>query len=301
MKIREKIKDWYVNYTKLKWTVGVADFDPDAILDPGKRLNIHWVKHKNKGSWFADPFILSVTEDFVFILVEEFVYSANKGRISRLKVNRHSWELEKIDPVIEQGTHLSFPAYYRKNGKVYIYPENSQSGKLSLFEYDEDSGVAAKVGVLSNCPLADAVIWQMDGKKVVMATTSPDDNGRVLDIYPYHEIQPREKEEPVERISFPERIARNAGMPFDIQGRLFRPAQDCARRYGESVIIQEVSRTDEGFQFKEVKRFYSPLTSHSVAFHTFNVFEDKYIAVDAEGMRNGLLADLFYKLREKVR
>ena len=75
MKIKERIKNRYVDFTQLRWTVGVADFDPETILDPKKKLKIHWIKHKNKSSWFADPFILSVTEDHIFILVEEFVYS----------------------------------------------------------------------------------------------------------------------------------------------------------------------------------------------------------------------------------
>ena len=140
MSLKEKLKNWYVNFTQLRWTVGVADFDPKAILDPKSKLKIHWVKHHCRESWFADPFILSITEDYVYILVEEFIYSLNRGRISRLKVNRHNWKLERIDPIIEQKTHMSFPAYYWENGEVYIYPENTLTGKLTLFEYDEETG-----------------------------------------------------------------------------------------------------------------------------------------------------------------
>lgn len=295
------IKDAYLNYTTFRWTVGIADYDENAILTPGSKLNVHWVKHSIKDSWFADPFILSETEDFIYLLVEQVFYSNNKGIISRLKIGKRGWELLAIEPIIEISTHLSFPAYFRKNGKVYIYPENTKTGKLTLYEYDESSGKAVPIRDISLSPLADAVIWQMGDKKVILATKAPNDNGRVLEAHPFYETVSPEKEGPMESISFPERIARNAGIPFEIDGRFFRPAQNCERRYGECVIIQEVIQSEVGLHFNEVNRFYSPLPSYKVAFHTFNVFEKKYIAVDAEGMRYGRLAQFLYLLREKLR
>ena len=301
MGVKNILKTAYLNYTTLKWTVGIAEYDEKAILTPKSKLNIHWVKHNIKDSWFADPFILSVTEDFIYLLVEQVFYSSNIGRISRLKVDRKDWILLQIDPVIELSTHLSFPVYFREKGKVYIYPESTKTGKLTLYEYDESTGKAEPIRDLSLFPLADAVIWQKEGKKVILATKSPNDNGRVLDIYSYHDNGVDKKEEPIESVFFPERIARNAGIPFEIKGRQFRPAQNCAKRYGECVIIQEIIKSENGIQFNEVNRFYSPLPSHRVAFHTFNVFEDKYIAVDAEGMRYGLLARILFSIRECFR
>ena len=301
MKLKESLKNWYLHFTQLKWTVGVADYDPEAILDPKIKLKIHWVKHNSRESWFADPFILSVTENFVFILVEEFIYARNKGRISRLKIDRKSWKLLQVDPVIDIATHLSFPVYYREEDKVYIYPESTKTGRLALYEYDEAIGTAEFFRDLSLAPLADAVIWKMNDKRVLAATTSPNDNGKVLDIYSYHENAPIEKDVPIDSFSFSENIARNAGIPFEIQGRLFRPAQNCSRHYGECVIIQEIINKEGRFQFKEINRFYSPLYSHRVAFHTFNVFENQYVAVDAEGMRYGIIPQLLFFIRERFR
>lgn len=298
MNLKERLKNWYVNYTLLRWTVGVAEFDPDAILNPKGKLRIHWIKHHCKDRWFADPFILLMTDDYIFILVEEFLYSCNRGRISRLKVNRHTWKLEQIDPVIEQETHLSFPAYYREGGKVYIYPENTLSGKLTLFEYDEDSGIATKVRDLSDYPLADAVLWKLEGRDVILATTAPNDSGRKLDIYPYSS---ETDAAPVDSIAFKTKVARNAGVPFHAQGRTIRPAQDCTRFYGGCVVLQDMVVENGEVAFKEIRRLHSPLFKYGHAFHTFNVFEDKYVAVDAEGFRNGLPAQLLFFIREHFR
>lgn len=298
MSLRQFIKKWFIRLTEFKWIVGVAEYDPDIIFDNKKGLLIHWIKNLPKDSWFADPFILAETDTHVHILVEEFFYADNKGRISKLIVNRDNWKLEQIIPVIEIQTHLSFPAYYQENGKVYIYPESTKSGKLTLYEYDERCGSTTPVRVLSESPLADAVIFDDGEKPCIMATTSPNDNGNTLDFYP---LGSGPAPGPEKRVSFKTRIARNAGIPFTARGRLFRPAQDCTKRYGSCVVIQECVKEGDSFQFNEIRRFYSPLFKYNVGFHTFNVYEGKYVAVDAEGFRYGLIALFLYHIREFFR
>lgn len=298
MSFRQNIKDWYIRYTEFKWTVGVAEYDPETILDNDKKLKIHWIKGAPETSWFADPFILSETDSHIVLLVEEYVYATRKGRISKLVVNRHSWELEQVIPIVDIPTHLSFPAYYRENGKVYIYPESTQSGKLTLYEYDGQEGPAVPVKVLSNHPLADAVIWNSGTKEYILATTSPKDNGKILDFYPYREGPDAEAEM---HYQFSTYMARNAGMPFSVNGRRIRPAQDCTGHYGSCVVLQEITGQDGKLSFKEVRRLRSPLFLYSEGFHTFNVFGGRLAAVDAQGFRHGLLARIIYRIREHFR
>ncbi|MBO4571264.1 MAG: hypothetical protein J5699_05005 [Bacteroidales bacterium] len=298
MSLRHNIKQRYLRFTEFKWIVGVAEFDSGLVLDPRKKPRIHWIKSDVKGSWFADPFILSETGDHINLLVEEYEYAKRKARISKLVVNRHDWNLEQIVPVIEIPTHLSFPAYYRENGKVYIYPESTKSGKLTLYEYDEESGRTTPVREISDCPLADATLWNSDGKQYILATTAPKDNGKVLDFYP---VTDTPSKSPESQYSFKSYTARNAGLPFDIEGRTIRPAQDCTGRYGSCVVLQEVKRDNGRIRFEEVKRLYSPLLRYNLAFHTFNVFENRLVAVDAQGFRNGWPAQIAYYFRELFR
>ena len=298
MGLKKTLKLNYLNFTTFKWIVGVAEYNAKDVVNPQKQLKIHWIKNPPKDSWFADPFIISETEKYISILVEEYFYSNRKGRISKLIVNRDTWNLEQVVPVIELDTHLSFPAYYREGGKVYIYPESTKSGKLTLYEYDETAGTAKAVKVICDSPLADAVIFEKDGYKKILATTSPRDNGKVLDIYPYDD---NPAIAPENSITFQTNIARNAGLPFKIGDCLIRPAQDCTKSYGSCVVLQEMRVIDDEFDFKELRRFYSPLFRYREAFHTFNVFEGRLVAVDAEGFRYGLIAQLVYHLRELFR
>ena len=296
MSFRDKIKDLYLRSTQYKWTVGVAEYDESVILSKDRKLKIHWIKDRHKGSWFADPFILSVSDDYVFILVEEVMYDTGKGRISKLTVDRHDWRLLKIEPLLSISTHLSFPNFYRKNGRVYIFPESTSSGRLTLYEYDEDSGSIREVNTLCDSPVADAVLFNHNGKDVILGTTSPEDNGRVLDVYSLPDAVTGESSI-VQKISFPTRVARNAGRVFTIDGKNYRPAQDCSKAYGECVVIQEMENVDGTLTFNEVRRFYSHCFNHWVAFHTFNVYENQYIAVDAEGFRSGLFGWAVSKVR----
>lgn len=298
MSLKRELKQWYLRFTTFKWVVGIADFNRDVVFSPDNKLKIHWIKKTPRGSWFADPFILSESEDVISLFVEEFFYSNKKGRISKLVVNKHTWKLEQVAPVIELNTHLSFPAYFREGGRVYIYPESTKSGKLTLYEYDENVGIVKAVKVICDSPLADAVLFEQDGHKKILATTSPYDNGKVLDIYPCDD---NPAIEPERKITFKTNVARNAGLPFKIEDRIIRPAQDCTKTYGSCVVLQEMEVKDDEIDFKEIRRFYSPLFRYREAFHTFNVFENRLLAVDAEGFRYGLIAQLVYHLRELLR
>lgn len=298
MALRQSLKNWYLRRTEFKWVVGVAEYSPETILDKSRRLKIHWVKNLPRESWFADPFILSAAQDKIYLLVEEFVYTTQKGRISKLVVNRHSWTLEQVIPIIDISTHLSFPAYFRENGKVYIYPESSRSGKLTLYEYDEGAETTSPVNVLSNYPLADGVFLDAGEKRYIMATTLPRDNGKVLDLYP---VAAGPDAGPELQIAFKTNVARNAGVPFSVNGRQIRPAQDCTDHYGSCVVLQEIVKENDNFVFKELRRLHSPLPLYREAFHTFNVFEDRLAAVDAQGFRFGLFAQMLYHIRESFR
>jgi hypothetical protein len=298
MTIRQTAKQWYLRFTEFKWIVGIAEYDSDTILDTREKLKIHWIKGTPKSSWFADPFILSETDNHINILVEEFFYANKKGRISKLVVNRHSWRLEQIVPVIDISTHLSFPAYFRENGKVFIYPESTRSGKLTLYEYDESNAPAIPVKELSFYPLADAVIWYSADRPYILATTTPRDNGKVLDFYPYAG-NPSDK--PVKQFCFNTYMARNAGLPFNVNGRQIRPAQDCTGHYGSCIVLQEIIERGSDISFREIRRLRSPLFLYQEGFHTFNVYENRLAAVDAQGFRYGFAAQVFYHIREHFR
>ena len=74
----------------------------------GAEPEIKWMRAKHQDGWFADPFVLKVTDTAISLLAEEFRYKTGKGRIVRLDIDRETLTLEKVTPLID-GCHLSFP------------------------------------------------------------------------------------------------------------------------------------------------------------------------------------------------
>ena len=56
------------------WTIGFVQGGLKSIIEDAS-INIQWVKQPID-RWFADPFILDVTDSEIILLVEDFAYSA---------------------------------------------------------------------------------------------------------------------------------------------------------------------------------------------------------------------------------
>ena len=103
-----------------------------------KALNkVQWLKHPYRDRWFADPFIFKVTDSEIIVFVEECPIERPKGILCELVIDRKTKRLKERYVLLESDTHLSYPAFIRQNGTVYVYPENGASGKLNIYEYDE--------------------------------------------------------------------------------------------------------------------------------------------------------------------
>lgn len=269
------------NYSSETWNIGFIQNSLESVLR-GEPLQVKWVKHQYKKSWFADPFILDVTDTEIHVLVEEFYEPIQRGRIARLMIDRETYELKKCDLVLELPTHLSFPAIIRKEDKVFIYPENGESGELNLYQYDPVANRCVKVQTILNEAVADAVMAQIEGKEYLFCTKQPNPNGNLLDVYL------KEADETFvarEQYSFDEHVARMAGDFFEYQGKLYRPTQECNIQYGHAVTLQEVTRKNGKFEFHEVCRMHSVHPQLTIGMHTFNMYKG-LIVTDALGFRH---------------
>ncbi|GHV59879.1 hypothetical protein AGMMS49579_27320 [Spirochaetia bacterium] len=135
-RLSSKYSAFYGKCTKEKWNIGFVNLDINDIL-LHETLNVQWMKHTYKDRWFADPFILRITGNDIVLLAEEYCEPIKKGRIVKLIVDKKNYSLKDNDVVLELESHLSFPAIFRKNDDIFIYPESSASGELNLYKYTE--------------------------------------------------------------------------------------------------------------------------------------------------------------------
>lgn len=277
------------------WTLGFSEDNLENIVS-GKQPTIHWMKNPYKNRWFADPFILDYSENEITVLVEEYYDPIQRGRISKLTVDRKSYQLKNVDVVLELPTHLSFPIIKRSGDDIYIYPENGASNNLVLYKYNPNTNTCKTEKILAKGYLADAVITDLFGEELLFATVVPNHNGKDLMIY-------KEKGkiyQEVNKVHFESNISRNAGDWFTLNNKVYRPCQDCNERYGEAVIIQEVSKVDDTLSFKKVNRICSTHHSYKLGCHTLNHYKG-LIVIDVNGYRRPLLAKMVGAIMKFVR
>ena len=280
MSLRTKI---YRYVYEQHWTIGFIEQPITEVLE-GMRLIVHYVKNMPRECWFADPFILDCNDKEILVLAEEFNYDIRRGRIAKLTIDRNTYRLLNYNIVLDLPTHLSFPFVWREKEKVYICPENSASGGWNMYEYDRETDAITFVRKLSDKPLTDAVLTNVNSKNVVISTNIPMQNGNRLTVY-------NEKDEIIKEIVLDSNVARNAGDWFRVGNKCYRPAQDCNGAYGKAVIIQEINNIDSTFDLKDIRRIESTNRKFTTGCHTFNMYRD-IIVVDVHGWRHNFAARL---------
>lgn len=292
-----KIKELYHDLVRRHWVLGIGPFFQE-LTDPNLTHQIRWIDSNTTDSWYADPFILNEDENSFEILVEEFPYTTKKGRITWLRVDKHEWKVVETKVLLDLPTHLSFPCYFKVDGRVYVYPENSASGVSNLYIYNpEIKQLEFKIEWCKES-LTDAVLYDIDGAQFLLSTVHPNENGSTLKIF---RKSGDDVFEVCQEYSFDENKARNAGVPFTINGKLIRPAQISNTGYGEGMVLQEVSCIDGQFSFTDIRRMKSPLKDYPLAFHTMNVYEDKWVVYDAQGYKHKILGPIVTKISTAIK
>ena len=283
-------KSWWHRWVAPHWRIGFLQNTLEEVI-AGAEPEIKWMRAKHQDGWFADPFVLKVTDTAISLLAEEFRYKTGKGRIVRLDIDRETLTLEKVTPLID-GCHLSFPfiistlptegseaagSRFKVQGSkpsgLSMLPTDFHSSRQAIIfnpqfsiAFGDDCHdsvnqaslltLAAPIileRVMCDKPLVDAVIYEDH----VFATSFPDPNGKSLGVYELSEDGCL-----LERtVTFDENVAHNAGAFFKIGEKVYRPAQECNEWYGHALSIQEYQQGT----FHEVRRI--------PGLHTLNMFQ----------------------------
>lgn len=264
---------------RYKWDLGIA-FEDEGHRYDASEWNFHIIKAP-KDRWFADPFILDVTDTVIIVLVEEFSYRINRGRLAKLIIDKETFQLKSMKIVLDLNTHLSFPAILRDGTDIYIYPENSASGSSMLYKYNSEDDSVSVIRQLSNQPLTDAIITKIDNNFYIFTTEIPTQNGNKLSIY--SALDDMESYKLIQNIILFDNTARSAGDIFVDNGRIVRPAQNCNGGYGVGLVFQEIIKDSKGdFVLKELFR-RKPIKNY-IGMHTYNQYKGCYI-VDLHARR----------------
>lgn len=282
----------YKALTKQTWGLGFTETPLRDIVE-GRPIEWSWVVNPWKDRWFADPFILDYSNTEIIVLAEEYWDRIGRGRIAKITISRSTMEIKDVKVILDLPTHLSFPAIERRDGALFIHPENSASGKHYIYKYNPYTDNISEGKVICDEPLTDAVLLDIEDERYLFSTQIPRQNGNVLERYRFDEKTGKYKKK--DEYIFPDNIARMAGDIFEVNGKIYRPAQDCCKCYGEAIILQEMICKDGKFDFKNVRRLVSDHEWLNTGMHTFNRYKD-IVVIDVHGYRKPFISSCFVKM-----
>jgi len=275
----KRLKDKYHLFLDENYNIGfVDDFTPEKLLEEKRVRKITWMKHHYRDRFFADPFIIELTDRTIKLLVEELEFDEHKGKISLLEVDRKSKELKHRQVLLDIDTHLSYPAVITMEDHIYVCPENCESGRLAYYRfYDSPPRLMLESSIIDEA-LVDSTIIKHNNNYYLIATRSPDTQS---DLYLYKSANPWGKYTSLGCVVEGFR-ARPAGDFFMVNGVLYRPSQNCVERYGASLDIVKVELKGDDYKETRVCTIYPNSFRYNLGLHTLN-FKDSLCVVDGYG------------------
>lgn len=280
-----------------RWAIGFVRGGMEAVMKGTspiedckleiEDLQVDWVKMP-KDRWFADPFILDVTDKEILLLVEDYPYATRKGIISLLHIDRNTLDINARKELLELPTHLSFPAIWRKDGHIYVYPESAHSGRLDMYEYHSESEELTFVQTICDDVVWDSYITEAFGEPLLF--TQAHENTR-LDIYQWKV----KRFVPYVKVISDKPNARLAGAVFVYKNDIFYPAQNCEKAYGGAIDIKRIKVESGKWRVERVRHLESLHPKYQLGSHTLNEYKG-VVVVDVRGYRYGWIGAITDKI-----
>lgn len=233
--------------------------------------------------YWADPHVVPGGDDRL-ILVEEYMYATRRGRIALLRLGE-AGEVAEARTVLEKDCHLSYPAVFEVGEDLYMVPESSELGRVEAFRCADFPWRWEAAGTLIDGVRAiDSSIVEHGGRWWLFATVMDEPWLTPRDTLDVYYADDPVKGPWVAHLGNPvmcdARLARPAGRPFVLDGRLYRPSQDCSRRYGYGIRINEVvTLSTTAYREREVS-FIEPVWDQFAAAHSYALGEHS-VVIDA--------------------
>jgi len=252
------------------WNIGFCEMTPEELVKSRKLYKIQWMKHRYKDRFFADPFILDVTDNEIVMFSEEFVFAAPPGLLVELILDKKTKVLKQRYELLKLSTHLSYPAIIRDGETIYVYPENGASGQLNIYKYDAKKHSLVEPHCILDLAVADSTIYKCDDNTYLLTATKFPNNQEGVFAFKSNSITGPFEQVGTVPFNYLRSCSRPAGNFFKTNNILFRPAQDCVIRYGAATTIMsfnpESLEEEEAFVLKPSNYAFN-LGLHTINFH----------------------------------
>ena len=234
-----------VRYRQAHWRVGYRFIDGPGVAETG-RLGTGWAVLPDAGDrFYADPFAVH-WQGQPFLFVEDYVHAVGKAVIS---VVPFTHDRRPLTPrvVLEEPHHLSYPQVFERDGTLWMLPEASASGRLTLYRAEEFPDRWLPEATLLEGEISDATLLDHGGSLWLFATRR-DGYGSTSDtmvVFEAATLLGPWREHAANPILIDRRRARPGGAFIrSREGRLLLPVQDGTIGYGGGLGLSELIGLD---------------------------------------------------------
>jgi hypothetical protein len=233
MRVVDALRRWR---RREQWAIGVVHCSLRDILDRGVMPEPRWVAAPRDG-FFADPFPLSADAQGVRVLAEQYHRRLGRGSIVSLSLTRDG-------AVVDSGEwlapphHASYPFILRDGAHAFCVPEIAAANAVRA--YPVAGAGAGFTTLLDGFPAVDPTLVRHDGRWWLFCTHRDQENQTELHLFHASDWRGPWQPHLLNPVKSDARSSRPAGAAFLVDGALYRPAQDCSRRYGGAIALNRV-------------------------------------------------------------
>ncbi len=227
-------------YRHAHWRVGYRFTDGPGVAETAE-LGNGWREVPDDGDHFyADPFPFERNGQ-PFIFVEDYPHATGKAIISVVEFDGEGVP-QKPKPALEKAFHLSYPQIFERDGEIWMLPEASASGRLTLYRADRFPDRWAPEAELLTGEISDATLLEHEGSLWLFATDR-DGYGSTSDtlaLYQAPHLAGPWTPHPRNPILIDRRMARPGGAFTRVGRKIFLPVQDGTEGYGGGLGLSEL-------------------------------------------------------------
>jgi hypothetical protein len=178
---------------------------------------------------------------------------------------------------------MSYPFLFEHDGEHYMIPETAENRRIELYRATNFPGEWQLERILlEDIEAVDATLFRRDGHLWLFANVG-DSGGPTVDelfLFRADSLDGEWTPHPMNPVVSDVRRARPAGRLFERDGTLIRPGQDCSRRYGSAVVLNEITvLTPERYEEATLGRIDPAWWKGNLGSHTYN-FDGRIEVVD---------------------
>jgi len=233
------------------WRIGWRRNDGPGVLELGHLGGPKWNVLADPGRrFFADPFPIT-RNGRTYLFFKDLDHHVGKGIISAQEFGPDG-PIGPVIPALEEPWHMSYPFLIEAKGELWMVPESSKSGQVTLYRCVEFPGKWERsAALLEGIEAADATILAHEGLFYMMSTVREDLGGYsdTLAIHVAPDLTGPWRDHALSPVLVDAAAARPAGAIVRKEGVLWRPVQDCTFGYGRALRLARIDRLDpEGFE-----------------------------------------------------